>query len=367
MRKHRSNGSWWIFPILEAEQAAESQFTRAASSVPYCYLALVVRLLFTIPLITRGSFATNTTTVQDSDTFLGIAYSAGISVESLEAANPGVIATDLFVGQILTVPVNGQPATDTPASNAASSIATAPTLTTLATSASSPVSSNPLLSGSLSATLSVSPSASSTAASSSTPTGASSTTTSPTSTNVSSTVPSTSSSVASSTTSTTSSPSSTPPATSTSSPPPPSSAPPTSTTASSTPNSPPAPVSCRPSPTGSYHDATQVQQKTDGFCSANKNVLLTVIQSDNGILDGSSQGNNHNQGSTLDESGYNMTVTATPGCSIDNATVMYPLPTTPDFNCTTLLYNAWETCYSNDGMGGSITAGCLTYNFDPDP
>lgn len=60
--------------------------------------ALAAPLLFMTPLITRGYSATSTTNVQDGDTFLAIADSAGIPVESLEAANPGVPASDLYVG-----------------------------------------------------------------------------------------------------------------------------------------------------------------------------------------------------------------------------------------------------------------------------
>lgn len=64
--------------------------------------------------------------------------------QSLEAANPGVVATDLYVGQVINVPVDNECASGAPASNPASSIPTAAALTTLVTSASPPVSSNSL-------------------------------------------------------------------------------------------------------------------------------------------------------------------------------------------------------------------------------
>lgn len=51
-----------------------------------------------IPLNFQGSFATNTTSIPDGDTFFAISLSAGISVPSLQAANPGVTATEFVHG-----------------------------------------------------------------------------------------------------------------------------------------------------------------------------------------------------------------------------------------------------------------------------
>ena len=98
-------------------------------------------LLFMIPLVIRGSFATSTTTIPDGDSFLAIADSAGIPVESLEAANAGVAASALYVGQIINVPSNIGPATGTPLSNPVSQIAAATTSITFTTLASPPVTS----------------------------------------------------------------------------------------------------------------------------------------------------------------------------------------------------------------------------------
>ncbi|KAL9138597.1 MAG: hypothetical protein Q9175_000170 [Cornicularia normoerica] len=272
-----------------------------------------------MPLITRGSFATNTTSVQDGDTFFTIAHSAGIPIESLEAANPGVVANDLYVGQVINLPSNNEPATGTLASNTASSLATAAALTTLATSARSPVRSSSFSSASSSVVTSVSVSRSSTAASSPTSTGSklppSSTTPSP--------------------------PSTTPSPTSTI---------PPSPTVSSTPNSPPAAAVCRPSPTGPHHDAADVESKTDGFCNQYDATLQTTLYANAGSdLNGDSQGNAAHAGNEPNEEGYNMTITAIPNCSVEGATVQYPLSSAnPDFNCTTILFDAWKTCYNND-------------------
>ncbi len=51
-----------------------------------------------VPLNFQGSLATNTTSIPDGDTFLPISLSAQMSVPSLEAANPGVTATEFVHG-----------------------------------------------------------------------------------------------------------------------------------------------------------------------------------------------------------------------------------------------------------------------------
>lgn len=75
--------------------------------------ALAARLLFILPLISRCYSATTTVQVQQGDSFLQIAQEKGVSVQSLEAANPGVEATSLYIGQTINVPVvNDVPAAD---------------------------------------------------------------------------------------------------------------------------------------------------------------------------------------------------------------------------------------------------------------
>ena len=101
--------------------------------------ALVARLLLMIPLVSRGSHATTTTSIQDGDNFLAISQSAGIPVESLDAAKSGVGATDLYIGQVLNVPDDSEPATGAPASIPVSAAPTAVALTTFLTSTSPPV------------------------------------------------------------------------------------------------------------------------------------------------------------------------------------------------------------------------------------
>lgn len=75
--------------------------------------ALAAHLMFTISSIIQGSFAASSTSVQNGDTLLSIADSAGIPLEYLEAANPGAIATGLYVGQVINVPSNNEPAAAT--------------------------------------------------------------------------------------------------------------------------------------------------------------------------------------------------------------------------------------------------------------
>ena len=75
--------------------------------------ALAARLLFILPLISQSYSARTTVQVQKGDSFLQIAHEHGVSVQSLEAANPGVEATSLYVGQTINVPVvNDVPAVD---------------------------------------------------------------------------------------------------------------------------------------------------------------------------------------------------------------------------------------------------------------
>ena len=68
-------------------------------------IALAARLLFIIPLISQCDSATTTTQVQKGDSFWQIAQKHGLTVESLEAANPGISTFDLYVGQTINVPV----------------------------------------------------------------------------------------------------------------------------------------------------------------------------------------------------------------------------------------------------------------------
>lgn len=57
--------------------------------------ALAARLLFILPLISQCYSATTTVQIQQGDSFFQIAQKNGVSVQSLEAANPGVEATSL--------------------------------------------------------------------------------------------------------------------------------------------------------------------------------------------------------------------------------------------------------------------------------
>ena len=75
--------------------------------------ALAARLLFITPLISQCYSATSTTQVQKGDSFFEIAQEHGVPVQALEAANPGVDALSLYVGQTINVPV----ADDVPAAD----------------------------------------------------------------------------------------------------------------------------------------------------------------------------------------------------------------------------------------------------------
>ena len=60
-------------------------------------------------------------------------------------------------------------------------------------------------------------------------------------------------------------------------------------------------------------------------------------------LNGDSQPSSYH-GSEQNVAGYNMTITLVPNCFVKDATVMFPLPLTPDFNCTGILYDTWRNC-----------------------
>ena len=67
--------------------------------------ALAAHLLFLTPLISQSYSTTTTTQIQNGDSFFQIAQSHNVTVQSLEAANPGVDALNLYVGQTINVPV----------------------------------------------------------------------------------------------------------------------------------------------------------------------------------------------------------------------------------------------------------------------
>ena len=67
--------------------------------------ALAARLFFLTPLISQCYSASNTTQVQQGDSLFHIAQEHGVTVQSLEAANPGIDALSLYVGQTINVPV----------------------------------------------------------------------------------------------------------------------------------------------------------------------------------------------------------------------------------------------------------------------
>ena len=101
--------------------------------------ALAARLLSIIPLISQCYSATTTTQVQPGDYFWQIAQKYGVTVESLEAANPGISTFNLYVGQTINVPVvDDVPAIDDTVSTlvfaSGSQTAKAATPTTLVTS-----------------------------------------------------------------------------------------------------------------------------------------------------------------------------------------------------------------------------------------
>ena len=78
---------------------------------------------------------------------------------------------------------------------------------------------------------------------------------------------------------------------------------------------------------------------TGQICELNKEVVLGDLQKPGAILDGSDQSKNKDDGSSNNEPGFNLTITAVPNCSVQGATVGFPLPQDPDSNCTTLLYD----------------------------
>lgn len=78
-------------------------FLKIAQNLPRLLLAASLLLLLRLPLA-RAQSTGPQYIVQPGDTLYGIALQFGISVEALEAANPGVDAAALAVGQTLTIP-----------------------------------------------------------------------------------------------------------------------------------------------------------------------------------------------------------------------------------------------------------------------
>ncbi|KUJ06893.1 uncharacterized protein LY89DRAFT_602556 [Mollisia scopiformis] len=91
------------------------------------------------PVTLPASPAISTYIVQAGDTFTSIASNLGISVASLEAANPNVVPSNLQVGSILTIPTTSQstptpqPVTPTPAPTTSYTIQAGDTFTSIAT------------------------------------------------------------------------------------------------------------------------------------------------------------------------------------------------------------------------------------------
>ncbi|MGD0879558.1 MAG: LysM peptidoglycan-binding domain-containing protein [Anaerolineales bacterium] len=74
-----------------------------------------------LPQISLPTPTTSTYTVVAGDTFISIAQHTGVSVQALQAANPGVSATALSVGTKLVIPTGGQaPGEPTPTAAALS-------------------------------------------------------------------------------------------------------------------------------------------------------------------------------------------------------------------------------------------------------
>ena len=78
-------------------------FLKIARNLPRLLLATSLLLLFRLPLA-RAQSPGPQYIVEPGDTIYGIALQFGISVEALEAANPGVDAAALAIGQALAIP-----------------------------------------------------------------------------------------------------------------------------------------------------------------------------------------------------------------------------------------------------------------------
>lgn len=137
--------------------------------------------------------------------------------------------------------------------------------------------------------------------------------------------------------------------------PPPTAAKPAPTTTSVTPVMTVGQPSCAPSPIGRYSDADEVYGKTEDFCNKNGHRHLSQVLAAPfyGLLSGDSQednGDHGNGGLASNENGYNMTMSAIPGCSYPQDGVEYTLgqPLGPkasqDWVCTAILLNCYQEC-----------------------
>lgn len=101
--------------------------------------ALATRLLVILPLISQCYSATITIQIQKGDSFSQIAQRHGVTVDSVEAANPGADPFNLYVGQTINVPVvDDVPAVD----DTVSTIIYASSQTTKATSRTASITSS---------------------------------------------------------------------------------------------------------------------------------------------------------------------------------------------------------------------------------
>ena len=100
----------FLILALTACQPQASATPEPGTPVPYQTVS-PTQTPSVLPALTGISLPTPTTysyTVRQGDTFISIAQKAGVTVQALQAANPGVAATTLSVGTKLVIPTGNQ-------------------------------------------------------------------------------------------------------------------------------------------------------------------------------------------------------------------------------------------------------------------
>jgi LysM repeat protein len=99
-----------VLLILVACQAKATATPVAVTAAPYQTnpATLTPTVIPALTEITLPTPTTYTYTVAQGDTFISIAQKAGVTVQALQAANPGISATALSVGTKLVIPTGSQ-------------------------------------------------------------------------------------------------------------------------------------------------------------------------------------------------------------------------------------------------------------------
>ncbi|MCJ1383854.1 hypothetical protein MMC17_006968 [Xylographa soralifera] len=124
---------------------------------------------------------------------------------------------------------------------------------------------------------------------------------------------------------------------------------------------PPTQPVCNAKPSGYYQDAHSgaVHVAAKAFCRKD---ATTVVRSKFMRIGFEEVPTRHPSGSDAADDNYDFKINSVDGCPAPNGyNLKEPVRGT---TCEDVMYTAWSHC-NNEGRGGSITAGCLTYGIHP--